>query len=703
MKSQSDEGVARVRTRIRDLVYIGVASVLAIVVAIAFTPQVSILSEDAGIVAVVALWGCVCAITYIYRRWLEAQADLAEMSEKIARYEVKDTQRTQKTSDDYHARTQRITRLGTWELDVQNNRLNWSDDVFAIYGLSRDDGFLTYEQYLKRIHPADRPVVEEAVSECLRNGNPYAIDYRIVTPDGDVRIVFEQNQQVVENDRPVGIRGTIVDATEKKLSETDLRDQYGMLQFLIDAIPIPVFHKNENGIFESCNKAFEDFFGVPKGDVIGNTVYDFFPKDRAVEADNADKSLVRLGCSLVYEANEADVNGVVHNVIYYKTPLTEPDGASGGIIAAMLDISERKKMEAALRESEKRFRIIAESSSDWFWETDENHRFVYVSERYKEILGVSPESVFGRSRWELAGDENAADLEESWRQHVVALNSHKAFRDFVYVLRAGDGLLRTVKVSGIPIFNEANVFCGYRGSGTDVTSHARVEEALRESETRHRNFAADVAHELRTPLAVLRSNLDNFEDSESVKSLRQDVDSMSRMVTQLLAATRIETYIAADSFVTVDLADVCRHVATLLGPIAIKEKRSIEVIGGDEPLIIQGIPESLEQAVRNLAENAIRYSSRGSVISLTLGATDGTPFISVIDRGRGIPKEQREAIFERFLRADRRAGGAGLGLSIVKRTIENHNAEIFIEDTPGGGATFIIRFPKGDVELQEVV
>ena len=703
MKSQSDKGVAHTRVPIRDLVYIGVASVLVIVAIIAFRQQFSILSEDTGIVAVIALWGSVCAIIYIYRRWLEAQADVADQSEKIAHYEARETQRTQKIRNDYQARTQQISCLGSWELDVKNNRLNWSDDVFTIYGLARNDGFLTYEQYLKRIHPADRPVVEEAVSECLRNGKPYAIDYRIVRPDGDVRIVFEQNQRVVENDGSVGIRGTIIDATEKKLSETDLRDQYGMLQFLIDAIPVPVFHKNEDGIFESCNKAYEDFFGVSKGDIIGNTVYDFFPEVRAIEADNADKSLIRLGCSLVYEANEVDANGVVHNVIYYKTPLTDPDGTSGGIVAAMLDISERKKMEAALRESEKRFRIIAESSSDWFWETDENHRFVYVSEKYKEILGVSPESVFGRSRWELAGDDNTPELEENWHQHVIALNSHKPFRDFVYVLQGGDGVLRNVKVSGIPIFNEANVFCGYRGSGADVTKHTRVEEALRESEIRHRNFAADVAHELRTPLAVLRTHLDNFEDSESVKSLRQDVDSMSRMVTQLLAATRIETYVAADSFVSVNLADVCRHVATLLGPIAIKERRSIEVIGGDDPLMIQGIPESLEQAVRNLAENAIRYSSRGSVISLALGTTDDIPFISVIDRGRGIPKEQREAIFERFLRADRRSGGAGLGLSIVKRTIENHSAEIFIEDTPGGGATFVIRFPKSDGALLEDV
>ena len=696
MKSERDEGSTLKAVSIREFFIVGLASVLAFAALATFRHKVSFLSEDATVYSLIAVWAFAWAFAYMYRRWLEAGTEVINQAKKLARYETKDTQRIQKSSDEYQARKQRIPCLGTWELDIVNNRLNWTDDVFAIFGLERKNGFLTYEQFLKRIHPTDRPVVEEAVSECLRERTPYAIDYRIVTPDGDVRIVFEQNQVVIENDRPVGIRGTIIDATEKMLSETDLRDQYGMLQFLIDAIPIPVFHKDKNGIFESCNKAYEEFFGVPQSDVIGNTVYDFLPENQAIEADNADKSLIRLGCSLTYEAKEINGIGETHDVIYYKTPLSETDGSPGGIIAAMLDISERKHMEAALRESEKRFRIIAESSSDWFWETDENHRFIYVSERYQEILGQTPESIFGRSRWDMAGDDDAEEIRDKWLLHITELNANKPFRDFIYLFKSGDGADRNVKISGIPVFDDAGVFRGYRGSGTDVTKHTQVEEALRKSEERHRNFAADVAHELRTPLAVLRTNLDNFDDSESVKSLRQDVDSMSRMVTQLLAATRIETYVAADSFLSVNLADVCRHVATLLGPIAIKEQRSIEVLGGDDPLVIQGIPESLEQAVRNLAENAIRYSSRNSVISLKLGRQGAVPYISVIDRGRGIPQEQREAIFERFLRADRRAGGAGLGLSIVKRTIENHSAEISIEDTPGGGATFIIRFPKSE-------
>jgi len=155
--------------------------------------------------------------------------------------------------------------------------------------------------------------------------------------------------------------------------------------------------------------------------------------------------------------------------------------------------------------------------------------------------------------------------------------------------------------------------------------------------------------------------------------------------------TRIETFSHEDASSRVDLCEVCRNIATLMAPIAIKEQRSIEVTGAEMPVLVVGSRESLEQAVRNLVENAIRYSARGTVITLDVEDADA-PAIRVIDRGQGIDPEMRQKIFRRFQRADRRAGGAGLGLSIVRRTVENHNAKISIEDTPGGGATFIIRF-----------
>jgi len=125
-----------------------------------------------------------------------------------------------------------------------------------------------------------------------------------------------------------------------------------------------------------------------------------------------------------------------------------------------------------------------------------------------------------------------------------------------------------------------------------------------------------------------------------------------------------------------------------MAPIAVKDKRSVEVISPGEAVMILANPEALEQAVRNLVENAIRYSARETVVTIQV---DDDASIRVIDRGRPIPPEKKEKIFQRFLRADRRTGGAGLGLSIVQRVTAAHGGTVQVQDTPEGGTTFIIR------------
>lgn len=226
----------------------------------------------------------------------------------------------------------------------------------------------------------------------------------------------------------------------------------------------------------------------------------------------------------------------------------------------------------------------------------------------------------------------------------------------------------------------------------DVTEPKRAEKALRESERRHRDFAADVAHELRTPLAVLRTRLDSLVDDDAHRSMREEIGTMARMLEQMLAATRLET-LASDRFGPVDLRAVCTRVATALGHLAIKEGRSIELIGSEKPVIIHGESDALEQAVRNLVDNAIKYSARGTTITVEV---DDRPAIRVMNRGRSIPQEERSRIFERFRRADRRSHGRGIGigLSIVKRVVEAHGAAIEVDEVPGGGAVFSIVFPQ---------
>ncbi len=227
----------------------------------------------------------------------------------------------------------------------------------------------------------------------------------------------------------------------------------------------------------------------------------------------------------------------------------------------------------------------------------------------------------------------------------------------------------------------------------DISDLKRAMEALQASARHHREFSANVAHKLRTPLAVLRANLDNLGKTPEVKSLKHEVDVLARMVEQLLTLTRYE-YLVLPQNVYVDLHSIVVDVISALAPMALKEDRMLELDGDSGEIWVRGDAGALEHAMRNLIENAVKYSSRGSTVRIVI---ERDPMIvRVIDQGRGIPQDQRGILFERFAQNDRRGAGAGLGLSIVKAIADAHGAEIDISDTPGGGATFSIKFPTLD-------
>lgn len=215
------------------------------------------------------------------------------------------------------------------------------------------------------------------------------------------------------------------------------------------------------------------------------------------------------------------------------------------------------------------------------------------------------------------------------------------------------------------------------------------EETLRKAEEERLSFAADAAHDLRTPLAILRAHIDSFESNDTTTQLRQEVDHITRIVEQVLAKSRIEA-IEVKPADTADLSAIAREMAVYVAPLVIREGRSIEVVGAERPVPVNGNSFAIEQALRNLLENAIKYSSRGTTITIEV---TGEPSLKVIDRGRGVPEAERDLIFERFRRADRRGAGSGIGLSIVRRVAEAHGGRVSVADAPEGGAVFTLHFP----------
>ena len=202
-----------------------------------------------------------------------------------------------------------------------------------------------------------------------------------------------------------------------------------------------------------------------------------------------------------------------------------------------------------------------------------------------------------------------------------------------------------------------------------------------------REFTADAAHELRTPLAILLAHVDVLPDKAVAEALRQDVAVMRRLVDQLLQFTEVDTLTVANTE-RADLASVCTEVASFLAPLAVKNGREIAVIGADRPVPVRGNAEALFQAVRNLADNALRHTPAGTAVEIHL---DPAGRIEVLDSGPGIKPVERELLFRRFWRRDRReSASAGLGLSIVARIAEAHGGRIEVENRPQGGAAFTL-------------
>jgi len=209
-----------------------------------------------------------------------------------------------------------------------------------------------------------------------------------------------------------------------------------------------------------------------------------------------------------------------------------------------------------------------------------------------------------------------------------------------------------------------------------------------------REFTADAAHELRTPLAILRTRIDTIADRSVAADLHRDIDGMGRIVGQLLDIAELNTLVV-DPAETADLSAVCAEVVEFIAPLAVTRHKSIGLKSAAEPRLVHGNAEMLRRAIRNLVENAVHHTPAGASVEVVVEA-DGA--VSVLDEGPGIPAEQRDLIFERFWRSDRRrAGGAGLGLSIVRRVVEQYGGTITVSNRPSGGAQFTVRLrPAGE-------
>ena len=259
-----------------------------------------------------------------------------------------------------------LAKLVSWEYDVESDMFTFDDHFYALYGTSaeKEGGTkMSSEEYARKfIPPEESSIVAEETMKALETDDPdffRQVEHNIIRADGKKRTIIVRYGVIKdEKGRTIKTYGANQDITENKLSEQRSKEMVKFLQILIDTIPSSIFYKDIKGIYQGCNKAYEDFTGLKKKDIIGKSVYDIFPKDQANKYFEMDLKLFENPGKQIYEWRMKHADGSIRDVIFNKATYFNTDGTLAGLVAVMVDITERKELENKSIEHLKRLDIL---------------------------------------------------------------------------------------------------------------------------------------------------------------------------------------------------------------------------------------------------------------------------------------------------------------------------------------------------------
>ncbi|MDH3335115.1 MAG: PAS domain S-box protein [Rhodospirillaceae bacterium] len=397
----------------------------------------------------------------------------------------------------------------------------------------------------------------------------------------------------------------------------------------------------------------------------------------------------------------------------------DDNGTAVGMSGTIHDVTKEHEIRIALSESEARFRGFAESTSDWFWEMDDQLRVSYLSERFESVTGHPASSVLGKTRRELADPEHVKADKEKWEKHFSELDFHRPFRNFEYeILPQFGGVAVTISVSGVPIFDETGKFRGYRGSGEDVTERKIIQQKLLAAKEEAENankaksqFLSSMSHELRTPLNSILGFTQLLQLDPTTPLTDKQKDSTNQviksghhlldLIDQVLELAKIEAGNMSVSIEPVQIRDLVGECLDMISSMASKRHININYDMDKTPdAVVMGDRVSTKQVLLNLLSNAVKYNRESGSISVDVKIIDNKKmYLSVSDTGPGIPKEKQGRVFEPFNRLGHESSeieGTGIGLVITREMLHMMNGEIGFNSEEGKGTTFWIELPLAD-------
>jgi two-component system, sensor histidine kinase and response regulator len=557
------------------------------------------------------------------------------------------------------------------------------------------------------VHPEDLPRCFELWARSIATGEPYEIEHRLLRADGVFRWHVARALALRDDSgRITRWLGSCADIDDQKRAQEALRASEQQFRTFVDHATDAFFLQDDQLVVVDVNRQACQSLGYTRDELVGMTPLDFDPDVTPAMLEEFGRRL-DTGEMLVFESRHRRKDGSVFPVEVRGRPFWE--GGRRLTVALALDITEHKRAEEALRESERRFRILAEALPHMVWTAQPDGATDYYNARTTEYTGLTSEQLRGWGWRSTIHPEDLPRCLELWTRSIATGEPY----EIEFQVRRADGAFGWHLARALSLRDESGRITKWFGSCIDIDDQKRAQETLREAkeaaEAANRakdEFLANVSHEIRTPMNAILGMTELVMDTpltrdqrQCLKTVKSAADNLLGLMNDLLDFSKIEAgklELAPDDF------SLRAAVGDTLRALAVRaHTKGLELIYDVQPEVpdaVVGDAGRLRQVLLNLVGNALKFTDAGEVVVRVEVAGAAAPEgevglrFTVRDTGMGIPRDQHERIFRAFEQEDssttRRFGGTGLGLTIAARLVALMHGQITVESEPGRGSTF---------------
>jgi len=604
------------------------------------------------------------------------------------------------------SRTESIAHIGSWEWDITTDAVTWSEELFRIFQRDPREGAPSFAEHPAFYHPDDMVRLQRAVEAAITRGTPYELELRAIRKDGETRVAVARGiAEMSPGGRAVRLFGSFHDITDRKQAEDALRESEQKYRLLAEHMSDIVWLMDMDTKTTYQSPSSEKLRGFTAQEI----------KDLPLEKNLSPESL-QLALGVLFkempriEADPSYNPVTILELEYYRKDgstfwlenkfsiIRDGGGKPVSILSEGRDISERKRVQDALRQSEDKYRKLFEMESDALFLTDaQSGKILDANMAAVALYGYSLDELL-----EMRNVDLSAEPEKTEESYALAGSSGAIAIPLRYH-RKKDGTVFPAEINATSIMWNGRL--AFIPVIRDITERKELEERIRQVRS---DLLFAVSHDLKSPIQTLRQTQEMLGQLPPAEALarfqeyqeiwRRNLQRLERMINNLVDSQRGEEGRFPLLLAPCDPVELVKRVTEDLTGYALSSQVTLD-------LNLQSVPdgscdeEALSRVVENLLTNAVKFSPKGGKVEVKLWMEGDALLLEVEDHGLGIPAKEQAQLFQPFQRGSsaqqKRIPGTGLGLYVCRRIVEEHGGSISLTSEEGKGTKVTVRLPWG--------